>query len=219
MEELEALGLPAIPVRGVFPIPNNEFRIEIGREYSLKALDVCEKKFNNEVILLIQKNPLVNDVTIDDVNKIGVLAKLTLKLKLPNNNYKVKFNIIKRVCIDDFIQVKPYFVVKTSDYPTILVEGAEESALVRNVVSSVTENASKIFVDSDNVLRSIQSGRSTEEIADVIANGLKSAQPSKYKYIEEQSLAKRLEYILEDVAREKQIDDIENKINKEVKKS
>lgn len=219
MEELEALGLPAIPVRGVFPIPNNEFRIEIGREYSLKALDVCEKKFNNEVILLIQKNPLVNDVTYDDVNKIGVLAKLTLKLKLPNNNYKVKFNIIKRVSIDEFVQEKPYFVVKTSDYPTILVDGTEESALIRNVMNAAMENASKIFVDPENVTRNIQAGKSTEEIADIIANGLKSASPSKYKYIEEQSLAKRLEYILEDVAREKQIDDIENKINREVKKS
>lgn len=219
MEELETFGLPAIPVRGVFPIPNNEFRIEIGREYSLKALDACEKKFNNEVILLIQKDPMVNDVKFDDLYKVGVIAKLTLKLKLPNNNYKVKFNIISRVEIEDLITEKPYFTVKYKEYPTQLVDGAEESALIRNVMTNVMDNAKKIFIDPDNVIRNIQSGKSTEEIADIIAYGLKSASPSKYKYIEEKSLAKRLEYILEDVAREKQIDDIENKINQEVKKS
>lgn len=32
MEELETLGLPAIAVRGIVPLPNNEFRIEIGRD-------------------------------------------------------------------------------------------------------------------------------------------------------------------------------------------
>ena len=134
MEELETLGLPAIAVRGIIPIPNNEFRIEIGRDISLKALEACEKKYNNEVILLIQKNPLVTDVTTEDVQKIGVKARLTLKLKLPNNNYKVKFNIISRVIIDGFIQSTPYFMVNQKDYPTILVDGAMESALVRSVV-------------------------------------------------------------------------------------
>lgn len=219
MEELETLGLPAIAVRGIIPIPNNEFRIEIGRDISLKALEACEKKYNNEVILLIQKNPLVTDVTTEDVQKIGVKARLTLKLKLPNNNYKVKFNIISRVIIDGFIQSTPYFMVNQKDYPTILVDGAMESALVRSVVSEVSKNASVVLNNAEEVLRTIQSGVTTEQIADIIAFQLKSNNINKYRYLEEQSLEKRMEYILEDVAREKQIGDIENKINQDVKKS
>jgi ATP-dependent Lon protease len=219
MEELETLGLPAIAVRGIIPIPNNEFRIEIGRDISLKALEACEKKYNNEVILLIQKNPLVTDVTTEDVQKIGVKARLTLKLKLPNNNYKVKFNIISRVIIDGFIQSTPYFMVNQKDYPTILVDGAMESALVRSVVTEVSKNAAVVLNNAEEVLRTIQSGVTTEQIADIIAFQLKSNNINKYRYLEEQSLEKRMEYILEDVAREKQIGDIENKINQDVKKS
>ena len=219
MEELETLGLPAIAVRGIIPIPNNEFRIEIGRDISLKALEACEKKFNNEVILLIQKNPLVTDVTKDDVQKIGVKARLTLKLKLPNNNYKVKFNIISRVSIEEFIQSSPYFMVNIKDYPTILVNGAEESALIRSVISEVSKNASTVLNQAEDVLRTIQSGVSTEQIADIISFHLKATNSNKYRYLEEQELSKRMEYILEDVAREKQIGDIENKINQDVKKS
>jgi len=219
MEELETLGLPAIAVRGIIPVPNNEFRIEIGRDISLKALEACEKKFNNEVILLIQKNPLVTDVTTDDVQKIGVKARLTLKLKLPNNNYKVKFNILSRVAIEDFIQSSPYFMVNVKDYPTILVNGAEESALIRSVVSEVSKNAAIVLNNAEDVLRTIQSGVTTEQIADIISFHLKSSNINKYRYLEEQSLAKRMEFILEDIAREKQIGDIENKINQDVKKS
>ncbi len=219
MEELETLGLPAIAVRGIIPIPNNEFRIEIGRDISLKALEACEKKFNNEVILLIQKNPLVTDVTTEDVQKIGVKAKLTLKLKLPNNNYKVKFNIVSRVSVDEFIESTPYFMVNVKDYPSILVDGAMETALIRSVVSEVSKNAAIVLNNADEVLRTIQSGVSTEQIADIIAFHLKSTNINKYRYLEEQSLEKRMEYILEDVAREKQIGDIENKINQDVKKS
>ncbi|MGM9970836.1 MAG: endopeptidase La [Anaeroplasmataceae bacterium] len=219
MEELENIGLPAIAVRGLIPIPNNEFRIEVGREISLKALEACERKYNNEIILLIQKNPLVADVTPDDLQPIGVLAKLTLKLKLPNNNYKVKFNIISRVMIDEFLSKKPYFIVKTSDYPTILVDGAEESALIRSVITEVTKNSQTVLNSAEDVLRTIQSGVTTEQICDTISYHLRSTNSNKYRYLEEQSLAKRMEYILEDIAREKQIGDIENKINQDVKKS
>lgn len=220
MEELETIGLPAIAVRGIIPIPNNEFRIEIGREISLKALEACEKKYANEVILLIQKNPLVTDVTKDDVQKIAVRAKLTLKLKLPNGNYKVKFNIISRVVVEEFIQSKPYFMVSTTEYETILVDGTEESALIRAVINDVSANSQTVLNNAEEVLRNIQSGVTTEQICDIVSFHLKSTSVNnKYRYLEEQSLAKRMEFILEDIAREKQIGDIENKINQDVKKS
>ena len=219
MEELETLGLPAIAVRGIVPLPNNEFRIEIGREISLKALEVCEKKFNNQVILLIQKDHLVTDVTKDDVKPIGVKAEVTLKLKLPNNNYKVKFNILSRVEIVDFIETEPYFMVETKDFETIGVEEAEQEALIRSVVAEVAKNKQTVLNNPDDVIKAVSSGANCEQIADIIAFNIKSTSVDKYRYLEEPSLRKRMEFILEDIAREKQIGDIENKINQEVKKS
>lgn len=219
MEELETLGLPAIAVRGIVPLPNNEFRIEIGREISLKALEVCEKKFNNQVILLIQKDHLVTDVTKDDVKPIGVKAEVTLKLKLPNNNYKVKFNILSRVEIVDFIETEPYFMVETKDFETIGVEEAEQEALIRSVVAEVAKNKQTVLNTPDDVIKAVSSGANCEQIADIIAFNIKSTSVDKYRYLEEPSLRKRMEFILEDIAREKQIGDIENKINQEVKKS
>ena len=57
-------------------------------------------------------------------------------------------------------------------------------------------------------------------LSDSIAYQLKtSTGQSKYKYLAELSVSRRLEMILEDIEREKQILDIEDKINKDVKKS
>ncbi len=219
MENLQSVGLPAIAVRGVVPIPNNEFRIEVGRQMSLKALEACERKFNNNIILLLQKDPLIADVTPEDLQPIGVLAKLTLKLKLPNNNYKVKFNIISRVSIDEYLSEEPYFMVKTSDFETEAMDSVEESALVRTLFNEIQKNPNNLLTASEDVMRIIQSGITSEVICDTVAYHLKSSSSNKYKYLEEASLAKRFEYILEDIAREKQIGDIENKINQDVKKS
>lgn len=93
MENLYINKIPAIAVRGVIPLPNNEFRIEVGRETSLRALDDAEHNYNNDIVLLIQKDPQSLKVGKDDLYEYGVLAHIDLKLKLPNNNYKVKFQI------------------------------------------------------------------------------------------------------------------------------
>ena len=85
MEE-NKLVLPAIAVRGIVPLPNNEFRIEVGRENSVLALDAAEKMYGGNVLLLIQKDANKVEVETSDIEKIGVLAKITLKLKLPNKN-------------------------------------------------------------------------------------------------------------------------------------
>ena len=217
MAELYMDGIPAIAVRGVVPIPSNEFRIEVGRELSLKALDESEKNFNNQIVLLLQKDPLCVNVTKDDLHPVGVLAEISLKLKLPNNNYKVKFQIKSRVEILDYIPDTPYFMVKYEKIVASDESIEEQSALIRALVTQITKNT-QVLNNSTEVLRSIQSGLSTEACVDVITYNLKG-NVNKYKYLAEPSIIKRMNFILEDIAREKSIDEIENKINQEVKKS
>ena len=68
MEE-NKLVLPAIAVRGIVPLPNNEFRIEVGRENSVLALDAAEKMYGGNVLLLIQKDANIVDVQPSDIEK------------------------------------------------------------------------------------------------------------------------------------------------------
>ena len=61
------LCAPAIPLKGLVPIPNNEQRIEIGRPISLNALEALDYNTNTElVVLLIQKDPSVMEPKIKD---------------------------------------------------------------------------------------------------------------------------------------------------------
>ena len=105
MEENTKIVLPAIAVRGIVPLPNNEFKIEVGRPNSILALDAAEKMYDGNIILLVQKDSATVDVTENDVEMIGVIGKVTLKLKLPNGNYKVKFKISGRIEVKEFTSV------------------------------------------------------------------------------------------------------------------
>ena len=216
MEE-NKIVLPAIAVRGIVPLPNNDFKIEIGRTNSVMALDSAEKMYGGNVILLIQKDASTTDVTKDDVEEYGVLAKISLKLKLPNGNYKVKFKIANRVKVLEYTQESPYFVVSYDKVFSLLNNDEFEAALIKNVASEISKNSQNVLINIEEVSKLLQSGTNADTLSDVIAFNLRlNTNTNKYKYLCELSVARRLERILEDIEREKQISEIENKINDEV---
>ena len=211
--------LPAIAVRREAPIPNNDLRIEVGREISVNALNLAESKYNSNIVLLLQTNPIIENVNPKDILPIGVLAKITLKVKLPNGNYKVKFRLIKRVKIEEFVTETPCFTVHVSQFDTVYANPDEEVALVKMIIDELMPKAKEFLANSDDVISSIQTGSSTEAVADKISFNLKSTDSDKSKYVLESDLNKRLKYILQDLKHEQQIIEIENKINESVKKS
>ncbi len=220
MEE-NKLVLPAIAVRGVVPLPNNEFRIEVGRANSVLALDAAEKMYGGNILLLIQKDATVTDVTEHDVESVGVLARITLKLKLPNKNYKVKFKIADRISVLEFTSTEPYFVCNYEKLHSYMHNDDEEAALVKNIASAIASSGINLMQNMEEVSRLLQNGTNPAILSDVLAFNLKTTGPltSKYRYLEELDSSRRLEFILEDIEKEKKIVEIENKINNEVKKS
>ena len=211
--------LPAIAVRKEAPIPNNDLRIEVGREISLHALNLAETKYDSNIILLLQENPAIEAVTPDDILPVGVLAKITLKVKLPSGNYKVKFKLLQRVEIEDFITETPCFTVKYNPLNTVYGNPDEEVALVKMVIDELMPKAKEYLNNVDDVINQIQSGATTEVVCDRIAFNLRSTDTDKSKYVLEADLNRRLNYILQDLKHEQQIIEIENKINESVKKS
>lgn len=221
MEE-NKLILPAIAVRGIVPLPNNEFRIEVGRANSVTALDAAEKMYGGNILLLIQKDATALDIEPNDVEEIGVLAKITLKLKLPNKNYRVKFKVTDRVKCLEFTSTEPYFVCSYEKIFSFMRNNDEEAALLKNVAAGLANPRVSVLQNADEVSKVLQSSNfNAAIISDVIAFNLKltSNPNSKYRYLKELDASKRLEYILEDLEHEKQIVEIENKINNDVKKS
>ena len=218
MEENTKIMLPAIAIRGIVPLPSNEFKIEVGRANSVMALDAAEKMYGGNIVLLVQKDGSA-DVNKEDIQPIGVLAKITLKLKLPSGNYRVKFKITNRVAINEYTSDDPYFVVNYEKLFSVLDNDDIEEALAKNVENEIINNQA-ILASANEVLKLFQSKTNLDVLSDVIAYQLKlNSNQSKYRYLEELSVSKRLNMILEDLEREKQIVEIENKINKDVKKS
>lgn len=212
-------SLPAIIVRGTVPIPNNDFRIEVGRKVSLKAVEEAEKNFGSYAIVLIQKNPMIENPTVEDIEEYGTLVKVQMKIKLPNDAYKVKLSVIQRIKVKEYFLTDPYFVVEYEEKETINGDVDEEVTLVKMIVTEVANHAQTILNPNNQVLEKVQQGLTSEKVCDLVIFNLKSPEQTKYRYLEELHLNKRLRMLLEDINKQKMIVDLEQKINDEIKKS
>lgn len=212
-------NLPAIIVRGTTPIPNNDFRIEVGRKVSLKAVEEAEKNFGGYAIILIQKNPLIEEPTVEDIEAYGTLVKVQMKIKLPNDAYKVKFSILSRIKVKEYFLTDPYFVVEYEEQETISGNIEEEVTLVKMIVTEIASNAQTILQPNNQVMEKIQQGLTSDRVCDLIIFNLRSTEQTKYKYLEENHLNIRLRMLLEDINKQKMIVDLEQKINDEIKRS
>ncbi|MBN2604766.1 MAG: endopeptidase La [Bacilli bacterium] len=211
--------LPSIAIRGIAPFPHTDLRIEVGRVVSKNALLEAEKNFNNHVILLIQDNPMIDEPTPSNVLEYGVVAKIGIKIKLPNGNYKVKFDPIVRAEIIKIEETHPFFVSRFVTKPTEQNDINQEMALVKLLVRQVLDFNKEVLKNPKSSLDAIQNGVSSDKLCDIVASNLKTAEALKYKYIQTASLNQRLTYLLEDIEKEKYMNQIENDINMAVKKN
>ncbi|XMB87396.1 endopeptidase La [Mycoplasmatota bacterium WC44] len=209
---------PAMAIRGIVALPDNDIRLEVGREFSKKALLEAEKN-DNQIVLLIQKNPLTETPTPADLYDTAIVGKITMKIKLPNGNYKVKINGIVRAKVKHFESENPFYTVFVESLPSIQTNVDEEVALIRMIVNEVIDNSEDIFMNGKSVVNAIQGGVTSEKLANIVAFNLKIHESEKIKYLTTPDVNEKLQFALKDIEKEKYLRNLENEINKQVRES
>ncbi|MFA6647948.1 MAG: endopeptidase La [Candidatus Izemoplasmatales bacterium] len=211
--------LPVIAVRGMIFLPASDIRVEIGRDFSKNAIYEAETNRDGHVLLVFQENPMIEEPEFTDFVEVGILARISVKIKLPNGNYKIKFEPITRVKINDLVAKEPFYLIDFTSVQLIQEDINEEQVLLKMLTKEIVENAKFIFRDSKKVLESLNKGITSEQLSDLIASEIRIPENERIKYLKELSINKRLKYLLEDIEKEKTLQSIENKINESVRKS
>ena len=217
-EKVFEQAYPAMAIRGIVPLPDNDIRLEVGREISKNALIEAEKN-DNEIVLLVQKNPLTENPTPEDLHEYAVLGKVIMKIKLPNGNYKVKIKATTRVKVLYYVSEDPFFTTFVETMPSVQDGVDEEVALIRMIVNEVIDNSEDIFINGKNVVTAIQGGVTSEKLANIVAFNLKIHETEKIKYLTTSDVNERLRFALKDIEKEKYLRNLENEINRSVKES
>ncbi len=214
---VEQAVLPVMPIRGIIPLPNNEIRIEVGRKESIAALKESASS-DKYIALAIQKNHLLDTPTPNDVYNYGVIGKLVYDME-SGKIHKIKVLGIVRCKFIDFLQVEPFWLARIETNPAVSNDVDKEMATVRLLFDEIENGGIKLFEGNNELTKSISKGITADKLTDILAFNLKLDIISKLKYVEEANVSKRLEYMIIDLAKERQIIEIEEKIEEEVRKS
>ena len=82
------LSLPVIPLRGLVALPGVVLQFDVGREKSVKAVDAVMQK-NQLVFLTAQTEVYIDDPAMEELYRVGTVARIKQVLKMPGENIRV----------------------------------------------------------------------------------------------------------------------------------
>ena len=88
-------ALPVLPLRDVVVYPHMVIPLFVGREKSMKALDMTMAG-DKRILLVAQRGPDIDDPKEGDLYSIGTVASVLQLLKLPDGTIKVLVEGVSR---------------------------------------------------------------------------------------------------------------------------
>ena len=126
-------AIPLLPLRDVVVFPGMVLPLFVGRERSIKALELAMEGDKN-IILASQKDANIEEPEIKDIFEIGVVATIMQLLKLPDGTVKVLVEGEKRVKVDKFIDGDDCFSAEVSAVEAPVSSDSESKAMVKNLL-------------------------------------------------------------------------------------
>lgn len=209
--------VPIIPLKDVVIFPNMVVPLFVGRHKSINALEAADKK-DKQVMLLSQKNPTDNDVSVDNLHEIGTLAKILQILPLPDGTKKVliegktRAKAIKITEINDLLASEVEELKTKQDITKIELEAQRREAI--QLFDEFAKLNQKV---PDEVVSIISKISNIEQLVDVIITHVISDLNIRQDLLETASLKKRLNRLLKELNREIEILNVEKKIQGRVK--
>lgn len=216
MSENKLMNVPVVATRGVIVFPEQEIMIEVGRIKSINAIDEAEKLFNSHVVLVSQKDILIDDPHKRDLYEYGTLVHIK-SVKRKQGFLRVTFSGLQRVKLEQLIDDGKMLIGSVDLLDDIRGSEDEELALVRRISSELEKIASANVQIPQELINQLTMGISAAQLSDQFAQFFPLQVDRKQSLLEELFVNERLMMIIEEINREKTLAKIENTINEKVK--
>lgn len=215
--DTSTLSIPVLPLRDVVVYPFMVVPLFVGRERSIKALEVAMAA-DKQILLATQKNAADDQPAEDSLHAIGTLATVLQLLKLPDGTVKVLVEGIRRGRIERFVASKDYFLADIDVLEDANVDDREVEIFVRSLKSQFEQYVKLNRKIPAEIMASILAIDDAGRLGDTIAAHLSIKLEEKQKILETQNLAKRLEHLMALLENEIDLLQVEKKIRGRVKR-
>jgi ATP-dependent Lon protease len=208
---------PVLPLRDVVVYPHMVIPLFVGREKSIRALDIAMQG-DKRILLVAQKSAEIDDPREMDIYAMGTLSNVLQLLKLPDGTVKVLVEGSQRARIERFTETMACFLAEIALLHTPATEVDRDTEVLMRTVLNVFDQYVKLNKKIPaEVLTSLAGIDEPGRLADTIAAYMALKLEDKQKVLEIPDPRTRLEYILCLVEGENDILQVEKRIRTRVK--
>lgn len=211
------LSIPVLPLRDVVVYPYMVVPLFVGRERSIKALEVAMAA-DKQILLVTQKNATEDQPTESGIHQVGTLSTVLQLLKLPDGTVKVLVEGVKRGKIIRFVENHEYFLAEVELVEDDNSTDREVEIFVRSLKSQFEQYVKLNRKIPAEIMASILSIEDGSRLGDTIAAHLSIKLDEKQKLLEMDNLPKRLERLMALLENEIDLLQVEKKIRGRVKR-
>jgi len=209
--------IPLLPIRDIVVFPYMVLPLFVGREMSIKAIDVALEG-NRMIFLTSQKDINVENPSPSDLYSVGTVGVIMRMLKLPDGRIKILVQGVARAKTVKFLQKEPFYQVEIKAFPDSPMQvNLETEALMRNVKEQIEKLVSFGKVILPDIMVVIENVDDPGKLADLaVANmGLKVEQAQEILEIMEP--IQRIKRIHEALGKEIELLSMQQKIQADVR--
>ena len=211
--------LPILALRGLAVFPDQTIHFDVGRQKSILALDAAMKK-DQTLLLIPQKDLLVDDPKLQDLYPIGTVCKVKQVLKSQGDNLRVLVSGLCRGRITEVEQSEPFLqgmvesVAENSAEDELRSRALRrEAGVVYNEYLEISEHPAQLI--QMRILASEDDGF----IADTIAQNSGIEFPGKIQLLTELNTTVRLETAISMLRQESEMIRLESDIQEKTRYS
>lgn len=216
-DDVYADELPLLALKNTVLFPGLVIPITIGREKSKNALKAAEK--DNKVLAVVsQKKTDVEDPALEDLYRIGTVARIVKVLKMPDGSITAILQGRKNYHLKDIVQDEPFMKVAIDVIddiePKDQLEFDATISSIRDKAKEIIELSPQIPNEANALLQNI---KNPKFLLSFICSNLNISVDRKQQMLEEADIVKRANAILGQMDSELQILELKSEIESKVR--
>ncbi|HRO63799.1 endopeptidase La [Thermomonas sp.] len=213
----ESVVLPVLPLRDVVVFPHMVIPLFVGREKSIRALDMAVEG-DKRILLVAQKSAETDDPAAADLHAVGTVAQVLQLLKLPDGTIKVLVEGLERARVASMHAESGALLANaTVIAPLLNREPREIEAIGRTLLGQFETYVKSNRKLPPELLQTLAGIEDAGKLADTVAAHLGVRLIDKQKLLETLDAGDRLELLVGLVDGELDVQQMEKRIRGRVK--
>lgn len=212
-------NIPVIILKKIVLLPNQEIKLELSNELSAKTIKEANLNYNGKLLIISPIDSKEEDPSVEDLPKVGVLAKIKSKI-LINSNIQVKIKGIKRVAVNRYfndVENILYTEAMSIEIPSLIKD--EEKAIIKKLIETLKKYIDLAHHASNDILNFLNKESNLDIITDTIVSYLPFDINKKLEYMQNINPLKRAKSLIVDINEEIKLLEIDEELDDKVNKS